>query len=87
MFSEQAERGHPTFLLEAAKCACDKLNKYYPSSDGLAYIIGTVLDPRCKMVWYPSVKFENRVVKGYKRALNRCWAKYKPQETQPSGDV
>lgn len=59
--------GHSAFLVKAANLACTKLNKYYPTSDGLVYVVGTVLDPRCKMAWYSSVKFEPAVVKGYKR--------------------
>ncbi|XP_035700490.1 uncharacterized protein LOC118433049 [Folsomia candida] len=39
-------RTFPTWLRNAAKEANDKLERYYPSSKGLMYIAGTVLDPR-----------------------------------------
>lgn len=31
----------PEWIQRAAKCAYEKLDKYYPSSDGLVYIIST----------------------------------------------
>lgn len=34
-------RNYPTWLVEAAQRGFDKLEKYYPSSDGLVYIVGT----------------------------------------------
>ncbi|CAG7631219.1 unnamed protein product, partial [Allacma fusca] len=37
------QNGHDPELVEAAKLACDKLNKYYPKSDGLVYIVGVDL--------------------------------------------
>lgn len=32
---------HPAWLVEAAQRGLDKLEKYYPTSDGLVYIVGT----------------------------------------------
>lgn len=34
-------RMYPTWLVEAAQRGLDKLEKYYPSTDGLVYIVGT----------------------------------------------
>lgn len=34
-------RVHPKWLRDAASKAYDKLGTYYPSSDGLVYVIGT----------------------------------------------
>lgn len=43
--SKRAKRNdvqkYPTWLVEAAQRGYDKLEKYYPSSDGLVYIVGT----------------------------------------------
>lgn len=41
MQSENDPPNAPEWLQEAAKQAYDKLNKYYPSSDGEIYVIGT----------------------------------------------
>ncbi|OXA39419.1 putative AC transposase [Folsomia candida] len=53
-------RTFPTWLRNAAKEANDKLERYYPSSKGLMYIAGTVLDPRCKTEWFSSVRFNSK---------------------------
>ncbi|KAJ6648282.1 putative AC transposase [Pseudolycoriella hygida] len=54
--SKRAKRNdiqrYPAWLVEAAQRGLNKLEKCYPSSDGLVYIVGTVLDPRCKLLWY-----------------------------------
>ncbi|CAG7718826.1 unnamed protein product [Allacma fusca] len=51
---------HPN-ILAAAKLACEKLNEYYPKSDGFVYLAGIVLDPRCKLEWHRSVGFKSLV--------------------------
>ncbi|CAG7816454.1 unnamed protein product, partial [Allacma fusca] len=37
------EMGHRDEICAAAAAACSKLNKYYPTSDGLVYIMGLLL--------------------------------------------
>ncbi|CAG7733509.1 unnamed protein product, partial [Allacma fusca] len=66
-------------IVEAAKLAYIKMDKYYPSSDGLVYIVGQVLDPRCKLKWFKEVNFKPDVIKGYKQTVIDYWKKhYKP---------
>ncbi|CAG7718825.1 unnamed protein product [Allacma fusca] len=68
---------HPN-ILAAAKLACEKLNEYYPKSDGFVYLAGIVLDPRCKLEWHRSVGFKS-LVQGYKTTITKYWQKfYKP---------
>ena len=35
------DQGHSGIIVEAASKACTKLNKYYPTSDGLVFVMGT----------------------------------------------
>ncbi|CAG7829875.1 unnamed protein product, partial [Allacma fusca] len=37
---------HHISKITAAKLACNKLNVYYPKTDGLVYVMGILLDPR-----------------------------------------
>ncbi|CAG7826752.1 unnamed protein product, partial [Allacma fusca] len=84
--SYNIKNGHDPALVEAAKLACDKLNKYYPKSDGLVYIVGVVLNPRLKFEWHSQVGFKEMVPK-YRRMITDLWKKeYKPQNGQMSVD-
>ncbi|CAG7731954.1 unnamed protein product, partial [Allacma fusca] len=70
----------PQEIRNAAEAACNKLNKYYPDSDGLAYIFGLLLDPRCKQEWYKSVGIHADITKRNKSAAVGFWDEdYKPQ--------
>ncbi|CAG7726899.1 unnamed protein product [Allacma fusca] len=73
-------------ILSAAKKACEKLNDYYPKSDGLVYVVGIVLDPRCKLDWHKSVGYKN-MVPSYKALVTKCWRSfYKSTEESPKDD-
>ncbi|CAG7822503.1 unnamed protein product [Allacma fusca] len=39
-------------LKETAERAIEKLEKYYPTSDGLVCLMSLILDPRCRLKWY-----------------------------------
>ncbi|CAG7637659.1 unnamed protein product, partial [Allacma fusca] len=71
-----------TEIVKAANAACTKLNKYYPSSDGLVYVMG--LDPRCKFQWYKHVGIKGDVVKQNKQKAIECWNKNYKNEVQKS---
>ncbi|CAG7826066.1 unnamed protein product [Allacma fusca] len=69
----------PKEMMVAAKAACEKLNKYYPESDGLVYILGLLLDPRCKLEWYKSVGIDTQTIRKNKRTALEFWDEfYKP---------
>ncbi|CAG7819475.1 unnamed protein product [Allacma fusca] len=63
-------------MLNAAEAACDKLNKYYPDSDGLVYIMGLVCDPRCKLQWYRIVGISKQVISQNKQTALSYWNEY-----------
>ncbi|CAG7714118.1 unnamed protein product, partial [Allacma fusca] len=66
--SYKNDSGHHPSIIHAAKLACDKMNVYYPKTDGLVYLMGIVLDPRCKLYWHASVGFKT-LVSVYKKAI------------------
>lgn len=70
--------GYSGTLVTAALNAITKLNKYYPSSDGLVYVIGTILDPRCKLALFTTntTTFPKDLTKNYKSALKNTWKLY-----------
>jgi hAT family C-terminal dimerisation region len=77
----------PDYIQEAAGAAWEKLDKYYPTSDGLSYIIGTMLDPRCKLDWYKALKFRAEILKKYKSAATDVWTLvYKPNGSSVGAD-
>ncbi|CAG7732349.1 unnamed protein product, partial [Allacma fusca] len=67
------ETGSRSEIVEAAVAACEKLNKYYATSDGLVYVMGLLLNPRCKLEWYSSVGIETRIINANKRAAIQHW--------------
>ncbi|CAG7818140.1 unnamed protein product [Allacma fusca] len=64
-------------MVAAAKAACDKLNKYYKSSDALVYILGLVMDPRCKLTWYKNVGIHAEVRNNKRKLLSKWQTVYK----------
>ncbi|CAG7721977.1 unnamed protein product, partial [Allacma fusca] len=73
--SYKNDSGHHSSIIHAAKLACDKMNVYYPKTDGLVYLMGIVLDPRCKLYWHASVGFKT-LVSVYKKAICKFWNSY-----------
>ncbi|CAG7815583.1 unnamed protein product, partial [Allacma fusca] len=70
-------------ICSAAAAACDKLNKYYPTSDGLVYVMGLILDPRCKLEWYKCVGIPSQVAKSNKKMALQHWDTfYKPRNAE-----
>ncbi|CAG7832864.1 unnamed protein product, partial [Allacma fusca] len=70
-------------ICSAAAVACDKLNKYYPTSDGLVYVMGLILDPRCKLEWYKCVGIPSQVAKSNKKMALQHWDTfYKPRNAE-----
>ncbi|CAG7827555.1 unnamed protein product [Allacma fusca] len=66
--SYQEESQYDLGIIKAAKLACEKLNVYYPKTAGLVYVLGIVLDPRCKLDWHKSVGFD-KLVPNYRRTI------------------
>ncbi|CAG7733737.1 unnamed protein product, partial [Allacma fusca] len=71
-------------MVAAAKAACDKLNKYYKSSDALVYILGLVMDPRCKLTWYKNVGINAEVIRNNKRKLLSKWQTVYKTSAEPA---
>ncbi|KAJ6639605.1 putative AC transposase [Pseudolycoriella hygida] len=70
----------PPWLIEAAERGLEKLEKYYPTSDGLVYIVNTVLDPRCKLVWYKATGWPKDWIDYSRKAITELYkSKYKPK--------
>ncbi|CAG7832563.1 unnamed protein product, partial [Allacma fusca] len=67
-------------IVTAAAAACEKLNKYYASSDGLVYVMGLLLDPRCKLDWYKSVGISADVIKANKKVALENWDRFYKSE-------
>ncbi|GBC25678.2 zinc finger BED domain-containing protein RICESLEEPER 2-like [Rhizophagus irregularis DAOM 181602=DAOM 197198] len=55
-FLEEATRSDD--IINAANNAKNKLQQYYPSSDGLVYVIATIIDLRHKLQYYIDNEFE-----------------------------
>ncbi|CAB4473440.1 unnamed protein product [Rhizophagus irregularis] len=55
-FLEEATRSDD--IINAANNAKNKLQQYYPSSDGLVYVIATIIDPQHKLQYYIDNEFE-----------------------------
>ncbi|OXA48268.1 putative AC9 transposase [Folsomia candida] len=72
--SEPSDQDYPSWLQEVAIKAMEKLVQYYPTSHGLAYIAGTVFDPRLKFEWYEASKFGIDAISGYRKRLTEKWA-------------
>nr|CAG8461740.1 12919_t:CDS:2 [Entrophospora candida] len=53
------EKQHLNDIVTAANRAKDKIQKYYPTLDGLVYVIVTIIDPRLKMEYYNDNGFED----------------------------
>ncbi|XP_035708216.1 zinc finger BED domain-containing protein DAYSLEEPER-like [Folsomia candida] len=84
--SYSIEKGHSEIVVKAAINACDKLNKYYPTSDGLVYVVGLILDPRSKLTWYSCnpTYFSIELVKEYRGVITKYWNdRYKPANSTP----
>ncbi|CAG7815162.1 unnamed protein product [Allacma fusca] len=73
-------------IVLAATNACDKLNKYYPKTDGLVHILGIFLDPRLKLDWHKTAGFKDNV-SSYKRTIIQVWNAYKPAQEDISKEV
>ncbi|CAG7816318.1 unnamed protein product, partial [Allacma fusca] len=58
-----------------AECGWEKLKKYYPSSDGEAYIISTILDPRCKLEFFKNSNWRKEWIDNCKKTINEVWKK------------
>lgn len=76
---ENPER-YPQWLVDAAEAGWSKLKEYYPTADGLAYSVATILDPRFKDKWYTAVGWNNAWVTQAKRAVRILWeSQYKSE--------
>ncbi|CAB4437317.1 unnamed protein product [Rhizophagus irregularis] len=60
-------------VVNAANNAKNKLQQYYPSSDGLVYIIATIIDPRHKLQYYTDNEFEEDYIIAYKNQIKELW--------------
>ncbi|CAG7720964.1 unnamed protein product, partial [Allacma fusca] len=49
------------------------LQKYYPTSDGEAYIVSTVLDPRCKLEFYKAAHWKKDWIDSSKKMVTDVW--------------
>ncbi|CAG7785479.1 unnamed protein product, partial [Allacma fusca] len=79
--------GNHNMILTAATLACEKLNKYYPTSDGLVYVMGIVLDPRCKLKWHKTMKFADSVLKANRQMVVNHWKLFYKSTIQPESVV
>ncbi|CAG8675968.1 19085_t:CDS:2, partial [Racocetra fulgida] len=67
-------------IKNVAKAAKNKLKKYYPTTDGLVYIIGTILNPRHKLTYYKEHEFDD-YIKLYNNQIKNLWkSKYQPYQ-------
>ncbi|CAJ0633387.1 3590_t:CDS:2 [Entrophospora sp. SA101] len=66
------ELQHPEDICSAAEKAKDKLQKFYPTSDGLVYIVATIMDPRLKMQYYIDNEFDD-YIEMYKEKISDLW--------------
>ncbi|CAG7720676.1 unnamed protein product [Allacma fusca] len=80
----QRNHAYPVWLQNAARAGLGKLRKYYPSTDGLPYVAGTILDPRCKSTWFKAVNWKKDWIDGSVRTFKNEWKRnYKLQELNP----
>ncbi|CAG7728917.1 unnamed protein product, partial [Allacma fusca] len=70
----------PSWLSCAATAGWEKLQKYYPTSDGEVYLISTILDPRCKLEFFKISHWKREWTDRAKKCITEVWKKeYKPQ--------
>ncbi|CAB4410083.1 unnamed protein product [Rhizophagus irregularis] len=80
-FLEEATRSDD--IINAANNAKNKLQQYYPSSDGLVYVIATIIDPRHKLQYYIDNEFEVGYIDTYKKQIKELWlTEYKPKNNE-----
>ncbi|CAJ0878430.1 8750_t:CDS:2 [Entrophospora sp. SA101] len=60
-------------IVAVANRAKDKIQKYYPTLDGLVYVNATVIDSRLKMEYYNDNGFEDYYINKYKRQITNLW--------------
>ncbi|KAJ6634728.1 putative AC transposase [Pseudolycoriella hygida] len=77
---------HPEWLVRSAVRGLDKLENYYPSTDGLVYIVAT--DPRYKLTWYKATGWPKEWIDFCRKSVTDLYkSQYKPQTqektTQP----
>ncbi|CAJ0636096.1 9787_t:CDS:2 [Entrophospora sp. SA101] len=65
-------------VVDAAKKAQEKLQKYYPMSDGLVYVIAAIIDPHLKIEYYIDNEFGNNYIEIYKNQIKKLWESYIP---------
>ncbi|CAH1761519.1 8434_t:CDS:2 [Entrophospora sp. SA101] len=70
-------KGQPN-VVDAAKKAQEKLQKYYPMSDGLVYVIAAIIDPHLKIEYYIDNEFGNNYIEIYKNQIKKLWESYIP---------
>ncbi|EXX70016.1 hypothetical protein RirG_091230 [Rhizophagus irregularis DAOM 197198w] len=80
-FLEEATRSDD--IINAANNAKNKLQQYYPSSDGLVYVIATIIDLRHKLQYYIDNEFEVGYIDTYKKQIKELWlTEYKPKNNE-----
>ncbi|CAG7692586.1 unnamed protein product [Allacma fusca] len=78
---------HCSGIVKAATSACSKLNKYYPQTDSPVYVIGLVLDRRCKFYWYRTVGISEDIVKANKKEVISNWKTFYKVAANPNAKV
>ncbi|CAG8625444.1 5051_t:CDS:2, partial [Diversispora eburnea] len=74
-----------TDINDAINLSIQKLDDYYPTSDGLVYIVTTILDPYLKLSYFKENNFDSNYIKTCKQQITDLWKrKYKPNENQES---
>ncbi|CAG8852402.1 43355_t:CDS:2, partial [Gigaspora margarita] len=77
------EESYSSDIINAIDKAKLKLQKYYPTTNGLAYITAAIIDPRLKLDYFKDQDFDEETIEIYQQQIINLWkTKYMPTQNQ-----
>ncbi|KAF0354785.1 zinc finger bed domain-containing protein ricesleeper 2-like [Gigaspora margarita] len=77
------EESYSNDIINAIDKAKLKLQKYYPTTNGLAYITAAIIDPRLKLDYFKDQDFDEETIEIYQQQIINLWkTKYMPTQNQ-----
>ncbi|CAG8564954.1 10563_t:CDS:2 [Scutellospora calospora] len=68
-------------IISAINKAKNKLNKYFSTTNGLVYIISTIIDLHLKLQYFKDQELDDELIEIYKQQIINLWKnKYKQIE-------
>ncbi|CAG8848217.1 17511_t:CDS:2, partial [Gigaspora margarita] len=77
------EDSYSSDIITAISKAKNKLYKYFPTTNGLVYIISIIIDPRLKLQYFKDQEVDDELIETYKQQIINLWKnKYRQTENQ-----